>query len=621
MKFLSGVFMNLFLLTSFLLVFLFFYQELNKAQTIDEYLNEELLFDDITLKQNSYMTDTNGEIISEIYGLENRIFLNTEEIPDLVKKAFVAAEDKQFYTHKGFDASAIVRAAVTNAKQSDIAQGGSTITQQLTRNVYLSQEQTYERKITELLYAYQLEKRYTKEEILGLYVNAIYFANGNYGISAASHYYFGQPVEQLSLAQIAFLASIPNNPTYYNPVDYFEHTKQRQEWILKKMYEQNMIPATTFAQAQGEQIKLKVEQKIDRYPNYTTYVMEELKELVAQNEGYMEKLATSDEEKRKTTENHVEYRVQELLEKGVRIETNLEPNIQLHMNKTIQQRLGSLPLEGSAVIIENNTRRIVALSGGKDYKKHEFHRAFQAYRQPGSSIKPLLVYAPYLNATNRSIHSSVNAASFCKDGYCPQNYDNAKYGTTSLNTALTYSYNTAAVRLLDTIGVEKGFSYLTQMDFARIVPADYRLPAAVGGFTYGMTPLEMTNAYTTFAHNGTYKHARAIKQVTDLNGKILYSWNDSEKQLWSKDTNHKMREMLASVVRSGTARTTYVPTEYIGGKTGTTNDFKDFWYIGVTDRYTTGVWVGKDMPENLERYYHSLPHQKLWRDLMMPLHK
>ncbi|WP_083249031.1 transglycosylase domain-containing protein [Bacillus solimangrovi] len=621
MRLVTGIAVNLLLLFIFYFVFLFFYVEWKNSEPITTYLDKQLVLNDINLKQNSVIVDMDGHVFSEIYNGEDRSFIRFNELPEQIKLAFIAAEDKQFYTHKGFDVSAILRAAITNGQMDSIEQGGSTITQQLVRNLYLSQEQTYKRKITELLYAYQIEKNITKNEILELYINAIYFGNNRYGIVSASRAYFNKPVNKLTLAESAFLAAIPNNPTYYNPLNYFEHTKERQQWILRKMLEEEMITEVEYTIALQQQIQLNYGNKIDLYHDYSTYVLHELKELVAQSDGYTLIDGKIEKTEEQIFQSQIETRVKELLESGVRIETNLNPIIQDQLKRSINKYLEDTPLEGAIVTIDNHTQQIVGLIGGKDYKNFEFHRAFQAFRQPGSSIKPLLVYAPYLNETNASINSVIDARKFCLNEYCPKNYGKATYGITSLKSAFSNSYNTTAVRLLYKIGVEKGFSYIEKFNFDKLVSSDHRLPAAVGGFTNGMSPLEMTDAYTTFTHNGAYQPARAIKRVLNADGKVLFEWNDQAVQVWSEETNEKMREMLTSVVKNGTAKATYFPTSYIGGKTGTTNDYKDFWYIGLTNKYTTGVWVGKDTPTNLEKYYHQLPHQKIWKEAMQVITK
>ena len=266
------------------------------------------------------------------------------------------------------------------------------------------------------------------------------------------------------------------------------------------------------------------------------------------------------------------------------------------------------------MVIQHHTHELVSLIGGKNYKKNSFNRAYQSYRQPGSAIKPLLVYAPYIEETGASITSQVSGANYCKNGYCPENYGGASYGMVSLKRAFARSYNTPAIRLLEATGIKTSFNYLQTFQFKKVIKQDQQLAAAIGGFTYGMSPLELTRAFTSF-NDGSYQPARAITKITDRQGKTLYKWKDKSKQVWSESTVTKMRQLLHEVTVSGTAKGAYFPTGYIGGKTGTTNDYKDLWFVGLTDDYTTGVWMGKDTPASIEYLSKGSPQVKIWRNI------
>ena len=590
------------------------YQEWTKVESINKTLDDKISVDTIHLEQTSYMTDQNGDIISEISLSNNRINLSSEEIPPFLKELFVITEDRQFYQHAGIDAAAISRALLVNSSSNSIEQGASTITQQLARNVYLTHEKTYNRKITELLYAYQLERILSKQDILDLYINAIYFNNGTYGIEAASQFYFSQSATRLSKAELAFLAAIPNNPEKYNPLKHFDATKARQERILEQMAQENKLTKKEYEQLVQEKINLKVRSSIDLYPDYVTYVHQELKELIAANEGLTSKLKSANQATREKAEQRLNQKVTQLLNSGVTIHTALNPRLQTAAKKALEGGITSASTEGAAVVIQHHTHELVSLIGGKHYKKNSFNRAYQSYRQPGSTIKPLLDYAPYIEETGASITSQVSGASYCKNGYCPQNYGGAIYGMVSLSRAFARSYNTPAVRLLEQTGIKTSFKYLEKFQFKKVTEQDQRLTAAIGGFTYGMSPLELTRAFTSF-HDGSYQPARAITKVTNREGKTLYKWKHQSKQVWSKSTVTKMRQLLHEVTVSGTAKGAYFPTDYIGGKSGTTNDYKDLWFIGLTDHYTTGVWMGKDTPANIEYLSKGSPQVKIWRNI------
>lgn len=599
-----------------LLMILFFlsYREWNDVQAFNEVLDKKISGDRIKLPRTSYIKAANGTVISEISGPEKRVYLSDKEIPLFLKELFVTIEDKNFYQHAGVDAAAISRAIAVNARNNSIKQGGSTITQQVARNIYLTQEKTYNRKLAEILYSYQLERTLSKSGILELYINAIYYQNGKYGIEAASRFYFSKPAKELSKAQLAFLAAIPNNPELYNPLKNFHAAKKRQERILSQMVQANKLTKDEYNKTIQEPIVLKIRKQTDLYPDYSDYVKSELKSLVAHSEGLTKKLQDPDPATRKAAAKELDRKVADVLDSGVTIYTALDTGIQQKAKQAVNNRLSATPIEGAAVVIQHNTRELVSLIGGKNYKQNSFNRAHQAFRQPGSAIKPLLVYAPYIEETNASILERVSGQGYCKNGYCPQNYGGGIYGMVTIKKAFVNSYNTPAVRLLEKTGVKKGFSYLNTFQFSRITEKDYNLPAAVGGFTIGVSPLELTDAFTSF-NDGTYLPARAIRKVTNRDGKVLYQWNQKPKKIWKPETVKKMRLLLNEVTVNGTAKRTYFPGGYIGGKTGTTNDVKDLWFVGLTDKYTTGVWVGKDNPESIEYIEQMYPNLAIWKEI------
>lgn len=621
MRTLFGFFIILILLSGFSVSLIGTMKELNNRVTVSEVLDQSISMDTMNIEHTSCIKDKNGQIFSEIYGAENRISIPYDDIPKYVIDAFIVTEDQHFYTHKGFDLVGITRAFFVNARNDSIEQGGSTITQQLVRNVYLSNEKSYDRKLKELLFAFQLEKELSKKQIIELYVNTIYFQNQAYGIEAASQFYFSKPARQLTLGEATFLAAIPNNPTVYNPLLHYDNTKKRQQLVLTKMLEAQVITQAEYDHAIEESINLTLKEKTDLFPNYVTYIYEELKQLIAAEKGYREQLQHAASEEEKTLiEEKLNEEVDLLLKSGVTIETALDPSIQAHAEETLRTTLQNSDIDGAIVVIDHHSHEIAAIVGGKNYKKHDFHRAFQSYRQPGSAIKPLLVYGPYLAEFKSPLSNTINAGPFCKNGYCPKNASGRSYGNVTIETALKYSYNTAAVRMFDQTGIKNSFSYLQAFQFSKLVPEDYHLPAAIGGFTYGVTPLELTNAYTTFANNGEFKRSHAIVRVLDRKGNVLYNWKDDSKIVWDAVTNNKMRTLLHKVVTEGTGKQAYYSnTMYIGGKTGTTNDYKDLWFIGLNEDYTTGVWIGKDQPASIKNYSNSSPHLRIWKNIMRPL--
>ncbi|GAE37479.1 transglycosylase domain-containing protein [Halalkalibacter akibai] len=595
--------------------------EVKEVKTLSELIESHVDLKEVTLSSNSVITDRNGDIISEIYRDANRVYLSYDQISPFIIDAFIATEDQRFFEHKGYDFIAITRAILSNARQESIEEGGSTMTQQLVRNLFLSHEQTYNRKMSEILYAHELEKTYSKNDIIELYINTVYFNNGVYGIEAASRYYFNKPSERLTLSEVAFLSAVPNNPSHYDPLTNSDRTKLRQEWVLKKMLEARYISEDEYQDALVDPIQLNVRKKIDTHPDYVTYIHQEFIDLVAESEGYNLKIkqAPSDEAKQKIEQN-LQERVQHLLAQGIEIETYLDPFMQNLAIKTIHRQVPDTDIQATAVVIDHVNNELIAMTAGKDYRKFDLHRGYQVHRQTASAIKPLLVYAPYFEEYNVPIQSTINADNICYkekgEEYCPRNYGGAQYGMVSLATALKHSYNTPAIRILDRVGVETAFSYLDAFDFSKVDASEQRLTSALGGFTHGVTPLELTRAYTTFARNGSYQTAYGIKQVLDKNGQVLFAWEPEEMEVWSKATNDKMRKLLSEVIESGTARKAQIPADYAGGKTGTSSDYLDLWFVGLNDRYTTGVWVGKDQWLSIAHLSDQSPHLQIWKEIM-----
>lgn len=589
-------------------------KEVKQMKSLDQVLDKNINLKDISLVQNSYMYDRDGSLVSEIVSdHENRVLVPFNKIPEEVKQIFLTSEDRHFYEHKGFDFMGMVRATASNVKDKKIDQGASTITQQLSRNLYLSHERSFSRKLTELAYSYQLEKKYTKNEILEAYLNTIYFNNGVYGVGSAAQFYFSKPLKSLTVGEMAFICAIPNNPTLYDPLKHFDYTKSRQERLLKGLKDAGVITDKELKKAVKQKIKLDVEKREDKYPDYVSYVNDEFTQLVSESEGFDKRLQKASGKQKEKIENELSARVSTLMKDGVKIYTALDPYMQNQVVAQMNSKLPYADVQGGAAVINHQTHQIIALSGGKNYQKYDFNRAYQAYRQPGSSIKPLLDYGPYIEQTGATTNSTIDASKFCSKDYCPQNYNNRTYGTVTLDTAFKNSYNTPAIRMLDRVGIQKAFSYIEPYHFAKLVDSDYLLPAALGGFTNGMTPLEMTKAYTTFGNSGSYTPSHAITKVTDLKGETLYKWNDKATQIFSVRTNMQLKKLMSSVVKSGTGKKAYFNAPYIGGKTGTSNDYHDMWFVGLTDTYTMGVWVGKDTPTSVE-YLHSIsPQLSIWK--------
>lgn len=575
-------------------------KEFAKAQQ-----HEQLIEKSITLPENTVSTlpitlyDANNDIFSEEY-TEWSQPLTLDEIPKVVKEIFILSEDEGFYHHIGFDVSAIARAFIANSNEQSIQQGGSTITQQLVRMRYLSVDKTYERKLMELFYAYELEKVYSKEQILEMYLNEMYFSNQVYGIGAAATYYFDRPLEKLTIPEMAFIAAIPNNPSLYDPLKNFDNTKARQERLLDKLAEHQVLTVQEAALHKQQPIELHVKTKIQQYPSYSTYVLQELKWLIGEQTGYHEKIAaTTDKMEKEFLQLELEKEVNTLLKQGIHVYTALQPTKQLQDEAAINDILSRSEIQASATVIDNETREIVSIFGGKDYQKHDLHRAFQSPRQPGSAFKPLSVFAPYFETTTATKNSIVSGSRYCVGTFCPENYGGIWYGKVTIAKAFQDSINTSALRLFDTVGVDTAFSYLDRFQFQSIIDKDRTYAAALGGLTYGVTSLELADAYSSFI-DGFYAPARSIRKVTNLQGETLYSWQHEREEIWSASTVNTIRDLLNKVVTRGTGKGLSSNSGYIGAKTGTTNQFKDYWVAGLTNDYTAAVWIGYDTPRSMQ---------------------
>lgn len=552
------------------------------------------------------MKDQNGLIFSEEY-VEWRKPLALSDIPIFAQSIFLESEDNEFYTHRGYDVAAIVRAFIVNSKTDDLQQGGSTITQQLIRMQFLTTEKTYERKLTELFYAAELEKRLTKDEILELYLNEMYFGNQVYGIGAAATYYFNRPLSDLNEAEIAFISAIPNNPSLYNPIHNFEGTKKRQERLLDTLKNSGHLTVEETAAHKNSPIKLSIKKKENRSPAYSTYVLAELETLIGETEGFSKKInEASDANSKETIQAALKERTAEVLKTGIILETALDPVKQVQDEQALTSLLQPENLQAGAIVIDNATREIVSVYGGKNYFNGDFHRAYQSIRQPGSAIKPLLVYAPLFETFPYAENTAINSGPICIGSYCPTNVGGGVYGTTSIKEAFRHSHNTAAVRLFQMTGIEKSFSFLEPFNFNSISQQDMNYSAALGGFTIGVTPAELANAYTSFI-DGMYAPTHAIRAVKDNKGNVLYEWKNDKVQVWSPSTVATMRSLMKDVALNGSGRGVPLKTSYTGVKTGTTNAYKDLWTAGLNDKYTTAVWVGYDKPQRMQ----SLSEQKI----------
>lgn len=579
----------------------------SEAQTVIEKSSVQ----DFQTDQSGEVYDTDGNLIALLKNDRNIVYLTSDQIPDQVKEAFVSIEDKRFYKHKGFDPFAILRAVQSLISKNSITQGGSTITQQLARNIYLTHTVKWERKVEEIFIAMAMEKKYSKDEILEFYINNIYFSNGYYGIQAASQGYFSKNADELSLSETAFLCSVPNSPGSYDPLTHKENTLKRRDLILDNMYEDGIITEADCDRAKKETITLNVSKASFTRTWAHTYIYECAVQALMEATG----------------EDYDTCR-EKLYTGGYRVYTSIDMDTQTLLQNTIDEQLadyntmnnnGTYALQSSAVCIDNSTGLVTAVVGGRTQEgiSTDYNRAYMSFRQPGSSIKPLLVYAPSLERGYSA--SSIVIDSKEEDG--PSNSSGRYSGAISLRTAVEQSKNTVAHKLFRELTPEVGLSYLLNMNFSSIVEEDYTLSAALGGFTKGASSLEMTAGYATLANEGVYRLPTCITMITDMNGNIIIMPDQEEHQVYEASAAREMTNILEGVLTRGTARGKGIPNMPCAGKTGTTNDNIDGWFVGYSAYYTTGVWVGFDSPRGVSALAGSTYPVGIWNTFMTALHE
>lgn len=581
----------------------------------------------------SIIYDKDGNIISYIKGEKNMSYLTIDQIPKQVQEAMVSIEDKRFYKHIGIDLKALLRAVKSVYDKNSITQGGSTITQQLARNIFLTHQVSWQRKVEEIFIALKLEKIYSKEEILEFYLNNIYFANGYYGIEAASEGYFNRKVEELSLSQAAFLCAIPNNPTLYDPRVKGENTMKRRNRILGEMYEDGKITEEEYNQAAYEEIVLEKPKVIDAGIYVNSYVNHCAVLALMEADGFsMRNAFESAKEQQKYKEEYskaYEKSKEALNQGGYRIYTTIDLKLQEQLQKVVDEQLegyiaksteGAYTLQAASTCINNDTGCVEAIVGGRSQSKAEsaLNRAYQSYRQPGSSIKPLIVYAP---ALEREYTADTKVLDKRVEGG-PANAVGVYDGMITLRKAVEKSKNTVAWNVFEEITPEAGLSYLEEMGFAKLDEKDYALPSALGAFTNGTNTVEMASAYAAIANNGRFQTPTCIDKILDMSQNTIYSLESREmKQVYQPQAAAAMTDILEGVLTEGTGKGLALKDMPAAGKTGTTDDNKDGWFVGYTPYYTTSVWVGYDIPQQLIDLSGSSYPGKIWKSFMEPLHE
>ncbi len=526
--------------------------------------------------------DRDGGPIASLYA-KTRLWAPIEDIPKDLQNAFIATEDYRFYRHKGIDFRGIIRALYQDILAGKKVQGGSTITQQLVKNVFLSHEKSIFRKIFEMAYAIRVEQQYSKKQILEFYLNSIYFGHGTWGVQGGAEVYFGKPVQELNTAECALISGLAKSPEYYSPYRNPIAALERRNLVLKLMLRHGYLN-----KAEVERFKQEPLNSLDR-PGSTyvgaylvDYVLTILKEKTNFSEEYLRSA-------------------------GLSIYTTMDREIQAVAEDAVEtlpisdiDQWGVVQPQGAVVIIKPTTGEILALVGGRRFNPAQLNRAFEIHRQPGSAIKPFLFaaaletgYNPETKLIDEPIEVIVNGRP-----WRPQNYDNKYRGEISLRTALEESVNTIAVQLVQKLGAGNVYALAKRMGLKNLVAEGDRndlgpAPLALGGLTKGVTLLELTGAYTPFANQGIRSSPFGIFRVYDKSGKLIYQDRIYQQNVISPGTAVELTSMMEGVIARGTGTRANIGAK-AAGKTGTTNRNTNGWFIGYNQEFLAGVWIGND---------------------------
>lgn len=585
----------------------------------------DLSLEDFRLSESStlWYQDSGGQWrkFTTLTGKQKRIWVDYEDIPKHMMDALVAIEDKRFYEHKGVDWYRTSGAFVEMFARMENSYGGSTITQQLIKNLTGNDQVTIQRKLTEIFGALELEKKHNKQDIIEWYLNAVYFGEGCWGVQTAAQTYFGKDVKDLSIAESASIIGITNKPTYYDPFYNEENNKERQEIILREMYEQGYIDYESYKAAVAEELVFSytpsentTPQKI--YSYYEEVVIDDVIGDLMTLRGISREAATS-----------------LVYNGGYNIYCCIDPNLQSIVDSVytdpskIPKTWGTdKPLQSAIVLMDPYDGRILALSGGVGEKTINFglNRATGTYRSPGSSIKPLASYGPAVDMGYITPDTLVDDSPYIRlngTNWYPSNDGGTNYGVVTIYNALTWSLNTVAAQIIDKIGPSASYDYLTnRLGFTSLVDSDIGYaPMALGQMTYGVTVREMAQAFGAFVNDGVFTYGRSYSLVTDGEGNVVIDNSPQTIAAFNPNTAHVMTYMMKNAVENGTGQDANLWFMPAAGKTGSSTDYKDRWFVGCTPYYVAAVWTGYDQPERIN--VTGNPAAKLWRSVMDPIHR
>ena len=587
---------------------------------------EPLDFDSYKMNYSGQIYYKNGktgefENLDSVYSKENRVWVPITEMPDHLKDAAVAIEDERFYKHNGVDLKRTFGAVFHYVIDKDSAYGGSTITQQLVKNLTGNRDRSVSRKIKEIWNSFRLERKMSKDQILELYLNTMYLSQGCNGVGSAAQVYFDKKVDELTIAEAAAIVGITQYPTRYDPFINPENNKKKQELVLGKMFEHNYISEALYEEAKAEKLVFSKHNMNDG-THFNSYFVDQVITDVAadlvKEKGYSEVEAMN------------------LIHTGgVKIYSTINPDIQKKMDAVYNNpdNFGGKGAQSSMVIMDPYTGEVKGISGGVGKKTGDLvlNRATMSPRQPGSSIKPISVYAPAVEAGLISPMTVYSDKAVTYGSWSPVNYYSGFKGPMTVQYAVQISANTVPIQILEKLGVEKSFSFLKdKLGISTLVSSknvngkvvsDKNLPAlALGGLTTGITTYEMTAAYCAFVNRGIYITPHTYTEVRDIDGNIILKKAVKKTYAMTEKTASTMCQLLHSVTKSGgTGVAAALSNVQVGGKTGTTDDNKDRWFVGITPYYVGAVWYGFDEPKDMG-YLTNNPALAAWKKVMAEVH-
>ena len=587
----------------------------------------DVKLEDFTIQLSSSILyqDATGawQKMCQLSSSENRIWIDYENIPKDIEHAAVAIEDKRFYEHKGVDWYRTTGAFVNMFLGMKNDFGGSTITQQLIKNTTQQDDITVQRKLLEIFQALELEKKYSKEQIMEYYLNKVYFGEGCYGIYTAADTYFGKTPDQLTLAECASIVGITNMPTNYDPFINQEENRKRRIWILHEMYDQGYITKAELDEALEEEpvfVRTENEQKPDVIYSYyaETVINDVIRDL-------MEQRGLSRDSAKQLVYGGG-YQIYSCYDPAIQavvddIYLNMPSNQQFHASAKGQQ------FESAIVILDPYTGEIKALCGGTGTKDINFglNRATGSQRPPGSSIKPIATYGPAMElgliTQNTKVNDSPTVVLAGKPDWLPKNSGGGYSGVITIRTALQRSLNTVSAQILDKLTPRTSFDFLREkLGVTSLVDADCDYaPLSLGQLTNGITVREMAQAYSAFVNDGVFTYSRTYSYVTDSEGNVVLENPARTITAFQPNTAWNMTDMLYNAVNAGTGSEARLSNMPVGGKTGTTSDNWDRWFVGFTPYYVAAVWTGYDMPEVMN--FGGNPASQIWRLVMAPIHE